>query len=57
MLLDARFDIIVKEQQNENLKEEKWWYKAAQLTDIIESRFISIVYLVNLLISYLINIL
>jgi hypothetical protein len=46
---------MVKKQQNENLEAEKLWYKAAQLTDIIESTFFLIVYLVNLLLSYLIN--
>jgi hypothetical protein len=42
---------MVKEQQNDNLEEEKRWYKAAQLTDVIQSTFISIVYLVKLLFS------
>jgi hypothetical protein len=48
---------MIKEQQNEKLEAEKLCYKAAHLIDIIESTFISIVYLVNLLLSYLINIL
>lgn len=52
---DAMFNIMVKKQQNENLEAVKLWYKAAQLTDIIEYAFISTVYLVNLLLSYVIN--